>query len=330
MRRTAARLLYILPSAVALSSMATFAAVSTGAQAAAPAPAPFVVAIDPGHGGSPDNAHPDRLFDPGSISVNGMAEKDLTLDVSRRIQAKLAADEVKVVMTRTTDHYVGIPDRMSTAGAAGAQLFISVHFNFFQDPRVGGSVILYPRDSDKAFAQLMSDSLGKSLALYGISNGGLMLRDNLWAHAPMPAITVESAYLTNPREARLLATDKFKEALATGITSGIEAQLPGVQTRKTEIINFRAALAARAASAHKLSLVKAPTLPHFPVVQVALLLAVAYLVLRFRRGLIPVIAFGMAIGTVLLARAGGRKPELRTRRGVRRRRSRAPIWSDPR
>ena len=313
--------------------MAILTAMPQTVAAAAPAPVPYVVAIDPGHGGSPDNSHPEQLFDPGSISVNGMAEKDLTLDVSQRIQKRLQADEVKVVMTRTADQYVGIPERMTTASSAGAQLFVSVHFNFFQDPRVNGSLILYPHESDKAFAQLMSDTLGQKLAPFKIGSDGLMLRDNLWAHAPMPAITVESAYLTNRREAQLLTTDRFKDAIAGAITSGIEAQVPGIQARKSEIVNYRLAsarAAAAAAAARKVAVVKAPLLPHLPLVQVALLLATGYLLVRFRRTLIPVIAFGIALGTVLKARAGGRQPEWRTRRGVRRRRSRAPIWSDVR
>ena len=299
------------------------------AQAAAPAPVPYIVAIDPGHGGSPDNSDPSKLFDPGSISINGMAEKDLTLDVSKRIQKRLQADEVKVVMTRASDQYLGIPERMTAAANAGAQLFVSVHFNFFQDPTVHGSLVLYPRDADKPFAQLMSDTLGKQLASFNIANDGLMLRDNLWAHAPMPAITVESAYLTNRTEAQLLATDRFKDAIAAGITAGIEAQVPGIQPRKTEIVKYRAA-ALRAATVHKVAAVQAPALPSLPVVPVAVLLATGYLVVRFRRALIPVIAFGMAVTTVLASRARGRQPEWRTRRVVRRRRSRAPIWSEAR
>lgn len=308
--------------------MVTLAAVPQGAAAAAAPPTPFIVAIDPGHGGSPDDSRPDQLFDPGSISINGMAEKDLTLDVATRVQKRLRADEVKVVMTRTSDQYVGIPERMTAASAAGAQLFISIHFNFFQDPRVGGSVILYPRESDRPFAQLMSNALARELTPFNVTDGGLTLRDNLWAHAPMPAITVESAYLTNKKEAGLLTTERFKNAIAAAVTSGIESQVPGVQARKAEIVKYRLATARAAAAAHKVAVVRGPSLPHLPLVQVTLLLAAGLLLVRFRRGLIPVIAFGMAIVTVLQARARGRQPEWRTRRGVRRRRSRAPIWSE--
>jgi N-acetylmuramoyl-L-alanine amidase len=303
------------------------------AEAAPPAaPVPFVVAIDAGHGGSPDNSHPDRLFDPGSVSGNGLMEKDVTLDLARRVQHRLQSDQVKVVMTRDRDSFVSIPDRMSAAAKAGANVFVSIHLNFFQDPRVGGTVVLYPRDSDKAFAQVMSDAVARRLDHFQVSSGGLMLRDNLWGHAPMPAVTVEAAYLTNRNEAELLATDNFKEAIAAGVANGVEVQLPGIPLRKTEILKYRAD-SARAAAAHRaapLELPSLPILPHLPLLQVVVAGAAVYLLVRFRRQTIPALAFAIALGSVVQARAAGRDRIPRTRRGVRRRRSRAPLWTGAR
>lgn len=293
------------------------------ANAAAPttAPVPVVVAIDAGHGGSPDNNHPERLFDPGSVSGNGLLEKDLTLDVARRVQRRLEADQVKVVMTRSSDKFVGIPERMTAAADAGAQYFLSIHFNFFQDAAVGGTVLLYPRESDRAFAEAVSNAMAQRLGHFQVASDGVTQRDVLWAHAPMPAVTVEAAYLTNKTEAELLTTEAFKEAIAAGVANGIEVQEPGIQARKAEILKYRAT-----AAAHHPGLVQLPSLPHLPVVRLALFGAALFLLVRFRRATIPALAFGMALGSVVHARATGRSPEFRTRRGVRRRRSRAPIW----
>jgi N-acetylmuramoyl-L-alanine amidase len=332
---TAARLLYVFPSAVIVASMITvFGAPETAAAAAAPpAPVPYVVAIDAGHGGSPDNAHPDRLFDPGSMAGNGLVEKDLTLDVAKRLKARLEAEKVRVVMTRSTDQYVGIEDRMATATRAGANLFVSIHFNFFQDPTVGGSLVLYPHESDKAFAQLMSDSLAAKLGRYGIGNGGLMARTTLWAHATMPALTVEAAYLTNKNDAQQLTHDQVRDAIAAGVVSGIEVQAPVIQVRKAEILRYQAAAAAaaRAAAVHPGPSLPTPALPRgIPLFQLVVAVGAGYLLMRYRRATIPVLAFAMAVGTVAHARAGGRQPEFRTRRGVRRRRSRAPLRSNAR
>ena len=70
------------------------------------APAPIVVTVDPGAGGQPTTAHPNTPFDPGAIGDNGLLEKDVDLDVGRRLAALLRADLVDVVMTRSTDVYV--------------------------------------------------------------------------------------------------------------------------------------------------------------------------------------------------------------------------------
>ncbi|HEY8740765.1 MAG TPA: N-acetylmuramoyl-L-alanine amidase [Candidatus Dormibacteraeota bacterium] len=330
MRLTAARLLNVLPGAVVISSMVTLAVMPANAAAAsgAVAPAPYVIAIDAGHGGSPDDAQPNRLFDPGSVAGNGLVEKDLTLNVAKRIERQLKADQVKVVMTRSSDQFVGIETRMATANQAHAQLFVSVHFNFFQDPSIGGSLILYPRDSDRPFAQVMSDTLAKRLARFDIANDGVTKRDNLWTHATMPAVTVEGAYLTNRSDAEQLTRDNVREAIASGVTAGIEAQLPDVQARKAEILRYQQ-LSARAAAAHRIGPIPAPSLPHgIPVMQLAVVAAACYLLIRYRRATIPVIAFGAALASVAHSKAAGRGPQQRTRRGVRRRRSRAPLWSD--
>jgi len=328
MRLTAARLLNVFPGAVVVASMIIVSVAPAEAAGPSAAPAPYVVAIDPGHGGSPDNSHPEKLFDPGSVSGNGLLEKDLNLDVAKRIQHRLEADKVKVVMTRSTDRYEGIQERMTQAVDARAELFVSVHFNFFQDAAVGGAVLLYPREADQPFAQGIADALARRLNHFHVSPGTVMLRENLWAHSTMPVVTVEAAYLTNKTEAELLTTENFKEAIAAGIANGIEAQIPGIPARKAQILKYQAATHSAAAHAQaNLSVPALPTAFHFPVVQLALLAAMGYLAIRYRRVSIPALAFAIAIGSVLHSRATGTIPDPRTRRGVRRRRSRAPIWT---
>ncbi len=129
-------------------------------------PAPYVVALDPGHGGSPDNAHPDQLFDPGSVAQNGLLEKDYALDTARRVRALLQRDRVQVVMTRDRDEYLDIGPRMDTAIAAHARLFVSIHGNSWTDPTANGSVVLYPGEASHPFADRMSAALAQRLAPY--------------------------------------------------------------------------------------------------------------------------------------------------------------------
>lgn len=247
MRHRATHLLHVLACAPVAALIAATSAPSAHAQTPAPTapatrPQQFVVAIDPGHGGTADNSNPDQPFDPGVIAANGLQEKDVTLDVAKRLAVLLEADRVKVVLTRTTDTYVDIGPRMQTAVDAGAQLFVSIHFNSFTDPTTAGALVLYPNDSSLAFAQVMSDALRDGLLQrWQIADDGVQSKPDLWVHATMPAVTVEGAYLTNPREAGLLQRNDFRDALAAAVKSGVEAQAPQILTIKQQILAWEAA-----------------------------------------------------------------------------------------
>jgi N-acetylmuramoyl-L-alanine amidase len=81
-------------------------------------PAPVVV-IDPGHGGEQE----------GAISPRGAREKDLALQISRRLAARLRKAGARVVLTRTADVSVPLAARAAVANAIRADLFVSIHLN---------------------------------------------------------------------------------------------------------------------------------------------------------------------------------------------------------
>ena len=87
--------------------------------AAAPAPPAFTVVLDPGHGGEKD----------GALSVEGRAEKDITLQIARLLRKKLEKQGARVVLTRTADVTVDLPRRAAIANAEEADLFVSLHLN---------------------------------------------------------------------------------------------------------------------------------------------------------------------------------------------------------
>jgi N-acetylmuramoyl-L-alanine amidase len=91
------------------------------ASRARPAVAPLrTIVLDAGHGG----------HDPGAVGPGGLMEKELVLDVTRRV-AKLAAEQlgVKVLLTRDGDTFVALRDRTSFANRERADLFVSIHAN---------------------------------------------------------------------------------------------------------------------------------------------------------------------------------------------------------
>jgi len=91
------------------------------------------VVIDPGHGGG----------DVGTRTPTGLAEKELTLDIGRRLGAKLREAGFEVEFTRETDTRVSLRDRARLANELGADLFVSIHVNWFEDGRSNRGIETY-------------------------------------------------------------------------------------------------------------------------------------------------------------------------------------------
>ena len=92
------------------------------------------VVIDPGHGG----------FDSGAVGRNGMKEKDVTLDLARRLHERLKYNaKIKSFLTRTGDYYVPLSARTATANQYQADLFISMHINANEKSTSHGSETYY-------------------------------------------------------------------------------------------------------------------------------------------------------------------------------------------
>lgn len=235
--RLRARLLYVLVLAPVAATVVAVLGVTADAQTSAGAePQPVVIALDPGHGGAPDPNNPTQPFDPGAIAASGLMEKVVTLDVAQRVATLLHEDMVQTVLTRDTDQWVTISDREQIAIDAHAERFISIHCNSFTDTTATGSLVLYPGPASLPFAQTMADTVGRDLATSGVPGDGVVLRDDWWIHNPMPTATVEIAYLSNPREAALLASSDFRQQVAMAIRDGIEHDDPTIATRRAQIL----------------------------------------------------------------------------------------------
>jgi N-acetylmuramoyl-L-alanine amidase len=217
---------------------------ATIATAAAPSPAPLVV-IDPGHGGRYSNAN-----------SNGLKEKNVNLAVGLELRRQLIARGYRVKMTRTTDRavqlrdgrtwnysskyerwyykadghrgqYGGIPKddlqaRARIANQEGADLFISIHAN--------GSVSRSARGTETWASR--RDRLGSQLAPYVhkeiVKSTGLRSRGTYSADfyvcrwTNMPAVLVETAFISSRSDARLLKKSSFRRKIAIGIATGVD------------------------------------------------------------------------------------------------------------
>jgi len=91
------------------------------------------IVVDPGHGGG----------DLGTRTPTGLAEKELTLDIGRRLGTKLAEAGFEVDYTRAGDTRVSLRDRARLANERGADLFVSIHVNWLEDGRANRGIETY-------------------------------------------------------------------------------------------------------------------------------------------------------------------------------------------
>jgi N-acetylmuramoyl-L-alanine amidase len=185
------------------------------------------VVLDPGHGGqarvggsSPNNA----------TGPNGLLEKDLTLDVARRVSAILGG-RANVILTRADDSNRSLGDRARVGHDANADVFLSIHFNGWTSPAVDGSEAWVASGTNGGSHGLARSVLDRVLAVThapdrGVREAdlGVLLPARQGAHSA--AALIEVAFLTNPDEASRLTHDEYRQALAQAIADGIAARLP--------------------------------------------------------------------------------------------------------
>jgi N-acetylmuramoyl-L-alanine amidase len=177
---------------------------------------PRLIVIDPGHGGS----------DPGS-QHGGLREADLTLDMAKRLRDLLIARGWQVKLTHETDVDVYAPNdsahdelqaRVDVANNAGARLFVSIHANAFINSGPYGTTTYISKPSDVAFAKIVETHL----AADGTKDDGtIKAHYYVTYHTRMPAVLIETAFLTNPSDYALLASSAWRQKVAQEIADGI-------------------------------------------------------------------------------------------------------------
>jgi N-acetylmuramoyl-L-alanine amidase len=170
---------------------------------------PVTVVIDAGHGG----------YDRGGIPGQRVSEKDMTLDVARRLKSVLAASGYRVVMTRDSDVFVPLGTRCAIANSNRNAIFVSVHFN--SATRSGASGIetyFYNRESLSLASAIHHYVAGGAPS----SNRGVRRRGYfVLRRTNMPSVLVECGFLTNPTEAGYAQNASYRQKLAEAIAAGV-------------------------------------------------------------------------------------------------------------
>jgi len=169
----------------------------------------LVVVIDPGHGGR----------DPGGIAANGLYEKELTIQLSRRVKADIERLGGRVVMCRENDENPSLQERCDIAHRAKGDLLISVHINSFFHPFASGTETYYYKPSDKPLSYLIHQRM---TGVLGFRNNGLKrARMYVLRNTSMPATLIEPGFITNPMEFDRLIRADVQQKLAQAIVQGV-------------------------------------------------------------------------------------------------------------
>ena len=188
------------------------------------------VFIDAGHGGK----------DSGAIG-NGMYEKNITLPVALKVGEILTQHKVVVKQTRTTDTFVELKDRAAKANKWGADVFVSIHCNAFDNPAAQGTETFSHTNSTRgtALAKSIHDNI-IAKKLYTKNRGIKKANFLVLRETKMVAALTELAFITNQQDATLLKTkqNEFAAAIAKGILDflGIKYQEATAPAKGTPII----------------------------------------------------------------------------------------------
>jgi N-acetylmuramoyl-L-alanine amidase len=180
-----------------------------------------IIVLDPGHGG----------HDSGATGF-GLKEKDIALDIAKRLATLLTNAGASVTLTRTDDRYIELPDRPAVANRLGADAFVSIHLNSTGSARnVWSGTETYYHFQDpicREFAKQVETAL---VTANGLPNRGARsdstvskrIGFSVLRNAQVPAILVENGFINNANDSAKFRNPDFRQRCAEGIMAGMRA-----------------------------------------------------------------------------------------------------------
>ncbi len=185
------------------------------------------IVVDAGHGGS----------DPGKVGINGELEKDLNLEIAKKVEKELKDLGFQVIMTRQDDKGLkregresgkkeDLRTRVDIINSSKAALAVSIHQNSYNQSDVKGAQVFYythSAEGKKAAAQMQEALKGadaQNTRQAKANNSYYMLK-----RTEVPTIIVECGFLSNPEEAKKLGEEDYQEKIAESIGEGVKRYL---------------------------------------------------------------------------------------------------------
>lgn len=174
------------------------------------------IVIDAGHGG---------VEEPGCIFANTY-EKDICLQIAKKLEAKLQKEYKTVIMTRTTDVNVTLRQRPEIANKKKADIFVSIHQNALENDEVTSGVETWyhpTKDTEsKVLAQMIQEGVVQSTEA---KNLGIKESKELAVtkNTNMPSCLVETGFLSSTEERKKLISSSYQDKIVEGIYNGIKS-----------------------------------------------------------------------------------------------------------
>jgi N-acetylmuramoyl-L-alanine amidase len=173
------------------------------------------VVVDAGHGGK----------DSGAYRRSGPPEKMVTLDVAQRLERRLRESQIKTVMTRDSDVFIPLNDRVAMENTQKNAIFVSIHFNDSRKRKTHGFETYYHSGASFDLANRIQQKL---ITIPNSANGGIHTANfRVLRLASCPAVLVECGYLSNRSEGNQARDSEYRELLADRIAEAIVEQRYG-------------------------------------------------------------------------------------------------------
>jgi N-acetylmuramoyl-L-alanine amidase len=173
------------------------------------------VIVDAGHGGK----------DSGAFRRYGPPEKMVALDVAQRLKQKLRESQIKTVMTRDSDVFIPLNDRVAMENKQKNAVFVSIHFNDSRKRKTRGFETYYHSGASLDMANRIQQKL---MTIPNSANGGVHTANfRVLRLANCPAVLVECGYLSNRSEGNQARDWEYRELLADRIAEAIVEQRYG-------------------------------------------------------------------------------------------------------
>lgn len=227
-----------------------------------------IVVLDPGHGG----------IDTGAIGPNGSKEKHVVLAIAKNVRNILRSKGIETRLTRSSDKFIPLDERIEIAHQNDASLFMSIHADGFTNPSASGASVFAlsnrgassamakyiserenaaddvagkrAKNKDQYLQQVLFDLVQTDTIKNSLTLGSHILKNIKSVHKlhskhteqaafvvlkspSIPSVLVETSFITNPGEEKLLGTTAFRQKIANAIAAGVISYFNWFDNHKT-------------------------------------------------------------------------------------------------